>query len=181
MAVVLPLSAVVAAWVALGVDAASATVFCVAVTLTATALYPPAALGLARGARWLLASAPRRRASVLSAAAAGGVASATALLFAAALLAAPLGVPDAAIYFELEGASAFVLGCAALAGAAVPWHADRILHQLASYAAVIAVVVAAWLVLGRLEHVAPGGAGFGIVAGNAMLVLGVAAAAVVAR
>jgi hypothetical protein len=180
-AVVLPVAAAIAARLTFGVGGASATVFCIAVTLTAAALYPPAALGLARGAGWLLDAAPRRRSAVAAATVTGGVAAAAGLLVATAILAVPLGRPEASIYLELEGASAFVLGCAALAGALVPWHPERVLNQLASYAAVLAIVVAAWLVVGRLEHLAPGETAFGLVAGNAVLMLGIGSAAVVSR
>jgi hypothetical protein len=170
-----------AARLALGIGGTSATVFCVAVTLTAVALYPPAGLGLAGGARWLLASAPRKRWCIAGATATGGAGAAGALLVATALLSAPLGVPELSIYLELEGAAAFVLGCAALAGAVVAWDADRVLHQLASYAAVLAVVVAAWLVVGKLEEVTQAGTWLGVAAGNAVLVLGLVAAAAVWR
>ena len=180
-AVVLPLGAALAAWAALGIVGAAASVFCVAVTLTAAALYPPAGLGLTRGGRWLLASAPRRGSAIAAAAAAGGVGAAAALLVAAALLSAPLGLPPASIYLELESASAFVLGCAVLSGAVVPWHPDRILHQVVSYVAVLGVVVAAWTAVGLLGRIVPDGTAFAVLAGNLMLALGVSAAAVLAR
>jgi hypothetical protein len=180
-AVVLPAAAALAARLAFGVGGASSTAFCIAVTLTAAALYPPAALGLARGAGWLLHAAPRRRSAVAAATAIGGMLAATGLLVATAIFAAPLGPPGASIYLELEGASAFVLGCAALAGALVPWHPERVLHQLASYTSVLAIVVAAWLVVGRLEHLALGQTAFGLVAGNAVLLLGIGSAAMVSR
>lgn len=180
-AVVLPVAAAIAVRLTLGVGGASATAFCVAVTLTAAALYPPAGQGLARGASWLLEAAPLRRATVAAAAATGGILAAASAIATTAVLAAPLGLPGASVYLELEGASAFVLGCAALSGALIPWHPDRVLHQLASYTAVLAIVVAAWLVVGRLEHVAPGGPAFGVVAGNAVLLIGIGAAAVVSR
>ena len=182
-AVGLPVATAIAARLAwgAGVGEASATVFCVAVTLTAAALYPPAARALVRGAAWLLDSAPRPRSSVAAAAVTGGIVAAASLVTASAILAAPLGVPGPSVYLQLEGASAFVLGCAALSGALVPWHPDRMLHQLASYTAVLAIVAVAWLVIGRLEHVAPGEATFGFVAGNTVLVLGIVSAAVASR
>jgi hypothetical protein len=180
-AIVLPVGAAIGAWVALGVSGAAASVFCIAVTLTAAALYPPAALGLTRGGRWLLGSAPRRPSAIAAAAAVGGAGAALALLVASALLSAPLGLPRASVYLELESASAFVLGCSVLAGAVVPWHPDRVFVQLASYAAVLGVVVAAWTALGRLERVVPDGTVFAVLAGNLTLALGVGAAAAVAR
>jgi hypothetical protein len=180
-AVVLPMAAAIAARLTVGVGGVSSTAFCVAVTLTAAALYPPAALGLAREACWLLDAAPRRRFAVVAATVTGGVVAAAGLLVATATLAAPLGLPGASIYLELEGASAFVLGCATLAGALVRWHPNRIVHQLASYTTVLAIVVAAWLVVTRLEDVAPGEAAFGLVAGNAALMLGIGSAAVISR
>jgi hypothetical protein len=129
----------------------------------------------------LLDAAPLRRSAVAAATVTGGVLAAAGLLVATAILALPLGRPEGSIYLELEGASAFVLGCAALAGALVPWHPERVLNQLASYAAVLAIVVAAWLAVGRLEHLAPGETAFGLVAGNAVLMLGIGSAAVVSR
>ena len=95
---------------------------------------------------------------------------------------APFARGDPSTYLELEGAAAFVLGCAAFGGAAVPWRPDGLLQQLASYGSVIAVVVCGWLAVGRLE----GAAGldetaFTLVAGNLVLALGVAAAGAIAR
>lgn len=180
-AVALPVAVVVAARVVLGVDGSAATVFCAAVALTATALYPSAALGFAQAARWLLAAAPRRRDALAAAAAVGGIGAAAVLVAAAALLAAPLGAPDLSTAVELESATAFVLGAGTLAGAVVPWHPQRVLNQLAAYAAALVFVGGGWLAVGRLAPFVADPTVFAVVVGHVVLVVGVVGAAVIAR
>jgi hypothetical protein len=176
-----PLATGVAARFALDADGEATTVLCVAVALTAVALHPSAALGLMRAAWWLLRTAPVGRSTAAGAATAGGVATAAVLLVAVAILALPLGAAGARTSLQLEAAAAFVLGCGAAAGGVVPWHAERPLRQLASYATVALVVVGAWAALGRLEPLVDGGPTFALVAGHGALVLGVCIAAAVAR
>src|SRR5207247_2101031 len=50
----------------------------------------------------------------------------------------------------LAVAGLLVLGAAALAGALVPWRAERYLEQLGAYAAFAGVLAGAWVALARL-------------------------------
>jgi hypothetical protein len=177
-AVVLPVSAAVTLRFAAGVGGAPIVAFCVGLGLTAAAIVPAAALGLAADARWLTATAPQPRALGAGAAACAGVVCAAALVVADAAAVAPFARADAHAYVQLEATVAFVLGCGAGAAALVPWRPDRVVQQLAAYGAMFVVAVAAWLVLGRVATIAPVSDDvFGVLAGNGLLVAGLAAAA----
>ena len=181
-AAVLPVVVAAGLGAALDVGGQALLAFAVGLSVTAAALLPAAALGLGRDARWLVDGAPRSARVLAGAVALGGVGASLAVVAAAALLAAPFARGDPSAYLELEGAAAFVLGCSAFGGAVVPWLADRLLQQLASYGSVIAVVIGAWLAVGRLEGAAGfEGTAFTLVAGNLVLALGVAAAGAMAR
>lgn len=156
--------------------------FAVGLSITAAALLPAAAAGLGRDSPWLFGPAPQRARALAGAVALGGVIVSLAVVALVAVVVAPFARGDPAAYLELEGVAAFVIGCAALGGAVVPWRADRLLQQLASYGAVIAVVVCGWVAIGRLDG-ATGldGTAFTLVAGNLVLVLAVVASGAVAR
>lgn len=176
--VALPIAATVTLRVGLGVGGAALVAFCVGLGLTAAAIVPAAALGLATDARWLTATAPQSRALVAGAVAVAGVFCAAALVAADAAAIAPVARADAHTYVQLEATVAFVLGCGAGAAALVVWRPDRVFQQLAAYGAMFGVAVAVWLVLGRVSAVAPlSDDVFGVLAGNATLVAGLAAAA----
>ena len=166
----------------LGVGGEPVLAFAVGLSLTAAALLPAAAAGLGRDGPWLFGSAPQRARALAGAVALGGVTVSLAVVAVAALVVAPFARGDPSAYLELEGVAAFVIGGAALGGAVVPWRADRLLQQLASYGAVIAVVVCGWVVIGRLDG-ATGldGTAFTLVAGNVVLILGVVSSGAVAR
>ncbi len=156
--------------------------FAVGLSITAAALLPAAAFGLGGDGGWLFDTSPRSARLLAGAIAVGGVCAAVAVVAAAALLVAPFAHGDASAYLELEGAAAFVLGCAAFGGAAVPWRADRLLQQLASYGSVVAVVVCGWVAVGRLEGSAGiDGTAFTLVVGNVVLALGVVASGAMTR
>lgn len=182
-AVVLALAVGAALAAALDVGGGPLVGFCVALALTAAIVYPAAALGFARSAEWLLGSAPRRRSATAAAAAGGGIVAAASLVVATALLSLPFARGAGGDYLQLGGATAFVLGCAAFAGGLVPWHPERVLHQLASYAAALVTIAAAWFIVGRLGVLLgrPTGTGFTVFAGVAALAVGLAAAARVSR
>jgi hypothetical protein len=181
-AVVLPVAVAVSLGATLDVGGAPVLAFAVGLSITAAALLPAAAFGLGRDARWLFDAAPRPTPVLAGAVALAGVGAALAVVAAAALSTVPFARGDLSTYLELEGVAAFVLGCAAFGGAAVPWRADRLLQQLASYGSLIAVVVCGWLAAGRLEGaLGLDGTTFTLVAGNLVLALGVAAAGAIAR
>jgi hypothetical protein len=166
----------------LDVGGAPLVVFAVGLSMTAAALLPAAALGLGGDSGWLFLSSPRPARVVAVAVALGGVGASLAVVGGAALLVAPFARGDPSVYLELEGVAAFVFGCAALGGAVVPWRADGLLQQLASYGSVIAVVVCAWLTVGKLEGaVGLEGTTFTVAVGNVVLASGVAAAGAIAR
>jgi hypothetical protein len=176
--VALPTAAAVGLRLGLGVGGVPLVGFCVALGLTAAAIVPSAALGLADDARWLTASSPQHRALVKGAVALAGVACAAALVVADAVAIAPFARANLHAYLQLEAAVAFVLGSGAAAAALVPWRPDRVVQQLAAYGAIVGVAIAAWLVLGRLGELAPLPEDvFGLIAGNATLLAGVAVAA----
>ncbi|MEP7334561.1 MAG: hypothetical protein ABI717_02165 [Actinomycetota bacterium] len=180
-AVLLPVALAAVLGATLDVGGGPLLAFAVGLSITAAALLPAAAVGLGGDDRWLFDAAPRPARVVAGAVALGGVGASLEVVAAAALLAAPFARGDSQAYLELEGAAAFVLGCAAFGGAVVPWRADRLLQQLASYGSVIAVVVCGWLAVGRLEGAAGlDGTAFTLVAGNLVLALGVAAAGAIA-
>ena len=149
-AVLVPVAVAAALGATLDVGGAPLLAFAVGLSITAAALLPAAAVGLGRDAGWLFGASPRSPAS-------------SAARSRSEAWARPRGrrrrcgrrhavcPGDPSAYLELEGAAAFVLGCAAFGGAVVPWRADRLLQQLASYGSVIAVVVCGWLAVGRLE------------------------------
>jgi hypothetical protein len=181
-AVLVPAAVAAALGAMLDVGGGPLLSFAVGLSITAAALLPAAAIGLGGDGGWFFDTSPRPARVVRCAVALGGVGVSLAVVAATALFAAPFARGDPSAYFELEGAAAFVLGCAAVGGAAVPWHADRLLQQLASYGSVIAVVICGWLAVGRLEGSAGlDGAVFTLVAGNLVLALGVAAAGAIAR
>ncbi|MBA3384733.1 MAG: hypothetical protein H0T20_08780, partial [Actinobacteria bacterium] len=156
--------------------------FAVGLSITAAALLPAAAVGLGRDGVWLFDTSPRPARVLAGSIALGGIGASLAVVATAALFAAPFARGDPSAYLELEGAAAFVLGCAAFGGAAVPWRADRLLQQLASYGSVIAVVVCGWLAVGRLDGAAGlDGTAFTLVAGNLVLALGVVSSGAIAR
>ena len=181
-AVVVPVAVTAAVGAKLDVGGGPLVVFAVGLSITAAALLPAAAIGLGGDGGWLFDTSPRSARIVAGAVALGGVGVSLAVVATAAIVAAPFARGDPSAYLELEGAAAFVLGCAALGGAAVPWRADRLLQQLASYGSVIAVVVFGWLAVGKLEGAAGlDGTAFTLVAGNLVLALGVAAGGAIAR
>jgi hypothetical protein len=180
--VVLPAAAAYGLSLALHVRGEALLGFAAGLALTAVAVLPSVALGLVREQSWLLRSAPRGRADSAAAAAAAGMCAGAALVVAVALIAAPVARGDLSTALQLESATAFVLGCGAIAGALVPWRADRVLQQLAAYGALLGVVLVLWLAAGR------GGDELGLsadvlalVAGNVVAAAGLAAAAVSAR
>lgn len=182
VAVVLPVAVAASLGAALDLGGEPLLVFAVGLSITAAALLPAAAFGLGRDAGLLFAAAPWPSRVLAGAVALGGIGSSLAVVAAAALFSAPFARGDPQTYLELEGTAAFVLGCAAFGGAVVPWRADRLLEQLASYGSVVAVVVLGWVAVGRLEGIAGiDGTAFTLVAGNSALALGVAAAGAVAR
>jgi hypothetical protein len=181
-AVVLPVAVGASLGAALEVGGGPLLTFAVGLSITAAALLPAAAFGLGRDAGWLFGVAPRSSRVLAGAVALGGAGPSLAVVAAAALFCAPFARGDPPTYLELEGTAAFVLGCATFGGAAVPWRPDRLLQQLGSYGSVIAVVVFAWLVVGKLEGVGGlDGTVFTLVAGNLVLALGVTAAGAIAR
>lgn len=156
--------------------------FAVGISMTAAALLPAAAVGLGDDSGWLYDSAPRPAFVVAVAVALGGVGFALAVVGAAGLLVAPFARGDPSVYLELQSVAAFLFGCAVLCGALVPWRADGMLQQLASYGSIVAVVVCAWLTVGRLEGVVGlEGTAFTLTVGNAVLVAGVTVAGAIAR
>lgn len=176
--VILPTAAAVALRLGVGVGGVPLVGFCVALGLTAAAIVPSAALGLAEDARWLTAACPQRRPLIAGAVALAGVACAGLLVVADAVAVAPVARADVHAYLQLEAAVAFVLGCSATGAALVPWRPDRVVQQLAAYGAIVGVAIATWLALGRLATVAPlADDAFGLIAGNATLLAGVAVAA----
>lgn len=181
-AVLAPVAVVAALAATLDVGGEPLLMFAVGLAITAAALLPAAAVGLGRDASWFFDTSPRSARVLAGAIALGGVATSLSVVAASALFAAPFARGEPSAYLQLEGAAAFILGCAAFGGAAVPWRVDRLLQQLASYGSVIAVVVCGWLAVGRLEGAAGlDGTAFTIVAGNLVLALGVAAAGAIAR
>jgi len=181
-AVLVPVAVAAALGATLDVGGGPLLAFAVGLSITAAALLPAAAVGLGGDGSWFFDTSPRSALVVAGAVALGGVGTSLAVVAAAALFVAPFARGEPSAYLELEGVAAFVLGCAAFAGSAVPWRADRLLQQLASYGSVIAVVVCGWVAVGRLE----GGAGldgtaFTLIVGNLVLALGVAAAGAITR
>ena len=181
-AVLVPVAAAALLGATLEVGGGPLLAFAVGLSITAAALLPAAAVGLGDDASWLVGTSPRRPHVLAGAVALGGVGVSLAVVAVAAVVVTPFARGDLSAYLELEGAAAFVLGCAVLGGAAVPWRADQMLQQLASYGSVIAVVVCGSLAIGKLEG-ATGldGTAFTLIAGNIVLALGVAAAAAAAR
>lgn len=181
-AVLVPVAAAALLGATLEVGGGPLLAFAVGLSITAAALLPAAAVGLGDDASWLFGTSPRSPHVVAGAVALGGVGVSLAVVAAAAVVVTPFARGDPSAYLELEGAAAFVLGCAVLGGAAVPWRADRMLQQLASYGSVIAVVVCASLAVAKLEGAAElDGTTFTLIAGNSVLALGVAAAGAAAR
>ena len=181
-AVLVPVAIAAALGTTLDVGGEPLLAFAVGLSISAAALLPAAAVGLGGDGSWFFGTAPRSARVVAAAVALGGVGASLAVVAASALFAAPFARGDPSAYLELEGAAAFVLGCAAVGGAAVPWRADRLLQQLASYGSVIAVVVCGWLAVGRLDGAAGlDGTAFTLVAGNLVFALGVAGAGAIAR
>lgn len=181
-AVLVPVAVAASVGEMLDVGGAPLLAFAVGLSMTAAALLPAAAVGLGSDSRWLFDAAPRPARVVAVAVALGGVGVSLMVVGAAALLVAPFARGDPSAYLELEGAAAFVFGCAALGGAIVPWRTDGLLQQLASYASVVAVLVCAWIVVGRLEGaVGLEGTTFTVAVGNVVLALGVTAAGAIAR
>lgn len=180
--VVVPVAVAAVLGATLDVGGEPLLAFAVGLSITAAALLPAASVGLGRDGAWLFDPAPRAAHVIAVAVAIGGVGVSLAVVAGAAVFAAPIARGDPSAYLELEGAAAFVLGCAAFGGAAVPWRADRLLQQLASYGSVIAVVVCGWFAVGKLEGAAGlDGTAFTIVAGNLVLALGVVASGAIAR
>ena len=184
-AVVVPLALSGAMWIALDVGGAVLVGFGVGLALTVAALFPAAARGLSADASWLLDVTPTGASVRAAAITCAGVAAAAAVVVAVAALPAPLVRADLVTYAQLEAAAAFVLGCAAFAGAVVPWRPDQVVQQLGSYGTLVAVAVLAWVLTSRLEPLAAAlGASeltFGLVVGNAVLVAGLAGSAAAAR
>jgi hypothetical protein len=184
-AVVVPCALSLAAAAALDVGGAPLVAFAGGLALTAAAVYPLAARGLADDARWLLRGSPARSSSLAAAVSAAGSLVAAGVVAAALIVALPVARADVATYGQLEAASAFLLGCAAFSGALVPWRPDAVVQQIASYGALIVTVVFAWALAGRLEPLAAASgltdAGFALLVGNAVLLAGVSGSAVVAR
>jgi hypothetical protein len=149
--------------------------------LTAVAVLPSVALGLLHEQSWLVASAPSGRRGSAAAAGAAGMLAGAVLLVALCVLSAPVARGDPGTLLQLESAAAFVLGCGAIAGALVPWRADRVLQQLAAYGALLAVVLVLWLAIGRAGRELLSADVLAVVAGNLVAVAGVLAAAASAR
>jgi multisubunit Na+/H+ antiporter MnhB subunit len=184
-AVVVPFALGLAAAAALDLRGPPIVAFAGGLALTAAAVYPAAAQGLAEDARWLLRAAPARAAGVAAAVSSAGALAAVGIVTAAVCAAAPVGRAGPATYGQLEAATAFLLGCAAFAGAVVPWRPDAVVQQIASYGALIVTTVVVWALAGRLEPVGAAlgltEAAFGLLVGNAVLIAGVAGSAVLAR
>jgi hypothetical protein len=184
-AVVVPLTLSFAAAAALDLTGPPIAAFAGGLALTAAAVYPGAAQGLAEDARWLLRAAPTRAPALAATVSSAGSLFGLGVVAAALCVAVPVGRADAITYGQLEAATAFLLGCAAFAGALVPWKPDAVVQQIASYAALIVTAVVVWALASRLEQFAAGaglsGAGLGLLVGNAVLVAGVAGSAVLAR
>jgi hypothetical protein len=174
----------VTAWVGATLDIGGAALlaFAVGLSITGAALLPAAAVGLGGDSGWLFETAPRPASVMAVAVAFGGVGASLAVVIGTALVVAPFARGDPSVYLELESVAAFVFGCAVFGGAVVPWRADGMLQQLASYGSVIAIVVCAWLAVGRLEGVAGlEGTAFTLATGNLVLLLGLAAVGAIAR
>jgi hypothetical protein len=174
---VLSVAAAYAFAVALDVRGEALLGFAAALALTAVAVLPSVALGLHRQQCWLMRSAPQGRARSAAAACAGGMLGGAALVVAVATMIAPVARGDPGAVLQIESAAAFVLGCGAIAGALVPWRADRVLQQLAAFGALFGVVLVLWLAAGRLEARLDLSADtFAIVAGNLVAAAGLLAA-----
>lgn len=174
---VLSVAASYAFAVALDVRGEALLGFAAALALTAVAVLPSVALGLHRQQCWLMRSAPQGRARSAAAACAGGMLGGAALVVAVATMIAPVARGDPGAVLQIESAAAFVLGCGAIAGALVPWRADRVLQQLAAFGALFGVVLVLWLAAGRLEARLDLSADtFAIVAGNLVAAAGLLAA-----
>jgi hypothetical protein len=180
-AILLPVAVAASLGAKLDVGGGPLLAFAVGLSITAAALLPAAAVGLGADGGWLFDTAPRPSRVLAGSVALGGTGVSLAVVAVAALFTAPFARGDPSAYLALEGAAAFVLGCAAFGGAAVPWRPDQVLQQLASYGSVIAVVVSGWLAVGRLEGAGLDGTAFALVAGNLVLALGVVAAGAIAR
>jgi hypothetical protein len=137
---------------ALGSTHEVASLFAAATGVFGAALVPLAAPGLDRLAGWVWRSAPRSQSGLAlchaaAALTAGAFVGSAAVL--AALAASPIAPGNLA---PLAPLGALLFGAALVAGAAVPWHAERATEQFASYAAFAAVAV---LLSGGLARLAP--------------------------
>lgn len=177
--VFLPAAAAYALGLALDVRGEALLGFAAALTLTAVAVLPSVALGLQGEQSWLVRSAPQGGARSAAAACAGGMLAGAALLAAVATITAPVAHGGPGALLQVESAAAFVLGSGAIAGALVPWRADRVLQQLAAFGALFGVVLVLWVAAGRAEArlELPADA-FAFVAGNLVAVAGLVAAGV---
>jgi hypothetical protein len=177
--VLLPTAAAYALAFALHVRGEALLGFAAALTLTAVAVLPSVALGLQAEQSWLVRSAPQCRARSSAAACAGGMLAGAALLAAVATITAPVAHGGPRALLQVESSAAFVLGSGAIAGALVPWRADRVLQQLAAFGALFGVVVVLWVAAGRAEAGLdlPADA-FAVVVGNLIAVAGLFVAGV---
>ena len=177
-AVAIPVLAAAAFRVAFGVVGEPLLVFAAGLTLVTSALFPPAAQGLALEARWLTAAAPVRAALVRAAAAAAGVGVAFVVVGATVVTLGPLARGGGATLLELEATLALVAGTATATGAFVPWRPDRVLEQFAAFV----VAGAATVVVGSAAAQLVGGsAAAGVAVGNLVLGLGILIAAAAGR
>jgi hypothetical protein len=140
---VLPTAAEDAAIAGLLVGVAGASVF---------PLAPPA---LDAPARWLWRAAPTRRPAVRA------VRAAAAVVLAGAVVVAAFGVVEAApgpgaAVAGIAAAAALAFAGATVAGLAVPWRADAVVDQVASYAGAAVVAGALGVAAARAVSAAPG-------------------------
>lgn len=141
---------------ALGVGPEPVVLFSGGLAALGAAAVPLAAAGIDAEAEWLWRAAPARREALAA------VATLAALICGLGVAAAGV-VPVVAWartaggpLLQLLAVTVFCLGAAALAGALVPWRADRPAEQLASLAAFAAVAGGLWLALSRIATAVPG-------------------------
>lgn len=141
---------------ALSVDAEPLVLFSGSLAVLGAAAVPLAAAGLDAEAEWLWRAAPVRRQALAAAATLAALASGVGVAAAATVPVVAWARPSAGALLQLLAVALFCFGAAALAGALVPWRADRPAEQLASLTAFAAVAGGLWLVLSRIATAVPG-------------------------
>lgn len=159
----------------------AAPVAAASVALLTAAAVPLVAAGLRRDAAWLFRAAPLSSARAAAAGAAAGVAAAYGLVAMVLAATAPFGRLGVGSLLVLEATAALVFGAAAASGALLPWRADGVLAQLASYGLLATLTGALTFALGRAAEAAPAvgltATQLAALAAHLVLVGGIAAAA----